>query len=250
LLVTLTGILGSFIATFKISGSAALEVGQQGTGSLTVLILLGNILILMSSVLTVPVKVDLERIRQEAAALANRYGLDGLSMSDLAQALNVRPPSLYSHVAGLADVKRLLALDGLAELEDGAARATIGKSGPDAVRALLNDYRDYVRKNPGVYAATVPTPPRSDREWSGAADRLRDTCLAALQGYVLRGSEAMHALRGLRSLGHGFASLELAGAMKDPVSRDQSFAWLVESFLAALEKMAARSRAKRVTVNG
>ncbi len=166
-------------------------------------------------------------------------------MSDLAHALNVRTPSLYSHVAGIDDVKRLLALHGLAELEQGAARATIGKSGADAVRALLNGYRDFVRKNPGVYAATLPTPPRSDREWSGAVDRLMNTCLAALQEYELRGPEMVHALRGLRSLVHGFVSLESSGALKHPVNRDESFAWLVESFLAALEKMAAQSRAKR-----
>ena len=191
------------------------------------------------------IKVDLGRIQHEATALANRHGLDGLSMSDLADALNVRTPSLYSHVAGIGDVRRILALHGLAELERGASRATIGKSGPDAVRALLNEYRDFVRKNPGVYAATLPTPPREDAEWSGAVGRLTETCVAALHGYGLGGPEAIHALRGLRSLVHGFASLEAAGALKHPVDRDESFAWLVDSFVAALEQMAAQPRQRR-----
>ncbi|MEI9988674.1 MAG: WHG domain-containing protein [Rhizomicrobium sp.] len=182
------------------------------------------------------------RLVKEATALVNRHGLDGLSMSDLAQAMNVRTPSLYSHVAGLDEVKRLLALHGLAELNAAAMRVTIGKSGPDAVRALLNGYRDFAERNPGLYAATVPTPPRADREWSGAVDLLMSTFLAALQQYGLRGADAVHALRGLRSLVHGFVSLEAAGALKHPVDRDESFAWLVESFLAALDKMAASPR--------
>ncbi len=181
------------------------------------------------------------RLLKEATALVNRRGLDGLSMSDLAQALNVRTPSLYSHVAGLEDVKRLLALHGLAELNAAAMRVTIGKSGPDAVRALLHGYRDFAEKNPGLYAATVPTPPRADRAWSGAVDLLMSTFLSALQRYNLRGPDAVHALRGLRSLVHGFVSLETAGALKHPVDRDASFAWLVESFLAALDKMDAPS---------
>ncbi|MEJ1969120.1 MAG: WHG domain-containing protein [Rhizomicrobium sp.] len=184
------------------------------------------------------------RLVKEAAALVNRNGFDGLSMNDLAQALNVRTPSLYSHVAGLDEVKRLLALHGLAELNAAAMRVTIGKSGPDAVRALLNGYRDFAEKNPGLYAATVPTPPRADREWSGAVDLLMSTFLAVLQCYGLRGADAVHALRGLRSLVHGFVSLEIAGALKHPVDRDESFAWLVESFLAALGKMAALSRGR------
>jgi len=133
-------------------------------------------------------RVDVARICSEAASLANRRGLDALSMSELSHALNVRTPSLYSHVAGIGDVKRLLALRGLAELEEGAARATVGRSGPEAVRALLGDYRQFAGKNPGLYAATVPTPPRSDREWSGAVDRLMKTFLAALQGYAWPGN--------------------------------------------------------------
>jgi AcrR family transcriptional regulator len=187
-------------------------------------------------------RVDLLRIRQEASALANRHGIDGLSMNELAQALNVRTPSLYSHVAGIDDVRRLLALHGLEELDRGATRATIGKSGPDAVRALLNGYREFVRKNPGVYAATLPTPPREDKEWRAAVSQLKETCVAALQGYGLKGAEAIHALRALRSVVHGFASLEAAGALKDAVDRDESFKWLVESFVAMLGNAAVRPK--------
>jgi AcrR family transcriptional regulator len=186
-----------------------------------------------------------ERLLKGATILVNQRGLDDLSMSELAQALNVRTPTLYSHVAGIDDLKRLLALHGLAELDRAMARATIGKSGPDAVRAVFNAYREFVERNPGLYAATVPTPPRSDREWSGAVDRLMDTFLACLQYYGLRGAEKIHALRGLRSLVHGFVSLESSGALKHPVNRNDSFAWLVDSFLSALEKMAAQSRSKR-----
>jgi AcrR family transcriptional regulator len=185
------------------------------------------------------------RLLKGATVLVNQRGLEDLSMSELAQALNVRTPTLYSHVSGIDDLKRLLALHGLAELDRAMARATIGISGPDAVGAMLNAYREFVEKNPGLYAATVPTPPRSDREWSAAVDRLMDTLLASLRYYDLRGPEKVHALRGLRSLVHGFVSLESSGALKHPVNRNDSFAWLVESFLAALEKMAAQSRAKR-----
>jgi AcrR family transcriptional regulator len=189
--------------------------------------------------------VDKDRVCQEAAILANRRGLDCLSMSELAKALKIRSPSLYSHVAGINDVKRLLALRGLNELNKSVARATIGKSGADALGAALNSYRDFVQKNPGVYAAMVPTPPRSDREWSGAVDLLMDTFLASLREYGLPRSELIHALRGLRSLVHGFVSLESSGAFKHRVDRDESFAWLIESFVAALEKMSPRVRSKR-----
>lgn len=168
-------------------------------------------------------------------------------MSGLAEALNIRTPSLYSHVAGIADIRRILALHGLAELERGAARATVGKSGAEAVRALLTGYRDWVRKNPGVYEATVSTPDLSDDEWREAADRLSETCRAAIQGYGLQGDEATHALRGMRSVVHGFVSLERAGAMRGVVDRDESFAWFVDLFVLAMEHMPGRRRDARDT---
>ncbi len=119
-------------------------------------------------------KVDRVRIGEEAAALANRHGFDGVSMNDLADALQVRTPSLYSHVIAchrIDEVKRLISLRCLAELEQGAARATIGKSGPDAIRALLSGYRNFARRNPGAYAAILLKVPAEDtngeRPWIG-----------------------------------------------------------------------------------
>lgn len=190
-------------------------------------------------------RVDQTRILEEAGALANRHGLDGLSMNDLAQSLNVRTPSLYSHVKGLDEVKRMLALHGLDLLERGSARATMGKSGGEAVKALMHAYRAFAEQNPGVYAATIPTPPRSDREWSAAVDRLMATFVAALQTYEFRGPDTIHALRALRSLVHGFVSLEGAGALKNPVDRDESFAWLVDAFLMTLDKAASTHPKRR-----
>jgi AcrR family transcriptional regulator len=188
--------------------------------------------------------VDQNRLLKESANLANRHGINGLSMNDLAEALGIRPPSLYSHVAGIDDVKRLLALHGLEILDQSLARAIMGRSGADAVVALLHAYREFAQKNPGVYAATIPTPPRSDRAWSSAVDRLMATFLASLQEYDLPGHESVHALRGLRSLVHGFVSLESTGALKHPVDRDESFGWLIESFIAALKKMSLQVRTR------
>ena len=60
----------------------------------------------------------------------------------------------------------------------------------------------------------------------------------------MRGSEVAHAMRRLRSLGHGFTSLEVAGAFKGTVDRDQSFAWLTESFISMLENQRDGIKAK------
>lgn len=188
------------------------------------------------------VRVDRERLVEAAAALVNRQGLDNLSMNELALALGVRTPSLYSHVEGLDDVKRLLALHGLEQLDRGVARAVLGKSSAEAVRAVIHGYRKFAHENPGVYMALLPTAPKGDREWNTAKDRITDTLLRALHGYGLEGDEGIHAMRGLRSLAHGFVSLELSGAFKNPVDRDESLEWLISAFTEGLRSKIKKSR--------
>ena len=58
-------------------------------------------------------------------------------------------------------------------------------------------------------------------------------------GSGLRGEEGLHAVRGLRSVVHGFASLEVAGGFGLPLNLDESFRRLVEMFIHGLQKEGA-----------
>jgi hypothetical protein len=51
-----------------------------------------------------------------------------------------------------------------------------------------------------------------------------------LESFALQGEDALHATRGLRSLVHGFATLEAAGGFGLPLDCDESFRRLVEMF--------------------
>lgn len=184
------------------------------------------------------VRVDRESVLAAASELANRHGLNQLSMSELALTLGIRTPSLYTHVAGLRELHRLLAIKGLRELEERMARAALGKSADEAIKAAAHAYRQFVHACPGVYAATVPTPPASDAEWNKAKDHIMDTLLTVLGGYGLSGDEAIHVGRGLRSLIHGYATMELSGAFNHPVNRDESFQRVLSIFLAGLRSKA------------
>lgn len=57
-----------------------------------------------------------------------------------------------------------------------------------------------------------------------------------LAAFELGETGALHALRGLRSLIHGFASLGAAGGFGLPVDCDESFRRMVEMFINALER--------------
>jgi AcrR family transcriptional regulator len=180
--------------------------------------------------------LDQATVVEAAARLVDEEGLEQLTLGRLAERLGVRTPSLYNHVAGLPGLKHELALYCLRELLDRLLRATIGKSRAEAILALADAYRAYAREAPGRYALTLQAPAPSDQELQAVAQELVDVVRAVLAPYRLSGEEAIHAIRSLRSIVHGFSSLEVAGGFGMPVDLDASFHWLINLFIAGLSR--------------
>jgi AcrR family transcriptional regulator len=178
-----------------------------------------------------------EAVVEAAASLADEEGLEAVTLAELANRLGVRTPSLYNHVAGLAGLRRELALMGIRELGRRLGRAAVGKATDEAAFAMADAYRNFVRERPGLYAATVRSYRFSypdDPELEAADRETVDTVLAVLASYGLRGEEALHAARGFRSVVHGFATLEAAGGFGIPLDLDESFNRLLRTFVSGL----------------
>jgi AcrR family transcriptional regulator len=168
-------------------------------------------------------------VTEAGAALADETGLDLLSMGLLAERLGVKPPSLYKHVDNLADLTHRIAVLAMTELGDAIRDATQGRAGRDALVAAAQAMRTFVKEHPGRYAAgngARPTGP--DDPLHPAADRVLKSLSAVLRGYGLDPSEEIHALRTIRSMLHGFATLEVAGGFMIDTDVDESFSWMVD----------------------
>ncbi|MEP7026477.1 MAG: TetR/AcrR family transcriptional regulator, partial [Actinomycetota bacterium] len=70
---------------------------------------------------------------QAAAAIADELGYQQLTLGLVAERLGVRSPSLYKHVAGLADLQHQLAALAMTELGDAVADAAAGLAGKAAL---------------------------------------------------------------------------------------------------------------------
>lgn len=178
--------------------------------------------------------LDKATVVRAAAELADSHGLEALTLGLLAERLGIRTPSLYNHVAGLPGLQRELALLCVAQLIDQLGTAVMGKSSDAAVHALAQAYRAYVLAHPGHYATVIRAPDPADSQLQQASARLVEIILAALSGYGLHNDDAIHAVRGLRSIVHGFATLEVAGGFGLPLDRDESFQRLVAGFIVGL----------------
>ncbi len=192
------------------------------------------------------VGLDQASVVEAAVKLVDEEGIEQLSLGRLAERLGVRTPSLYNHVAGLPGLKHDLALYCLRDLLDRLLRATIGKSRTEAIFALANAYRTYGREASGRYALTLQAPDPGDQELQAIAQQLVDVVRAVLAPYRLSEEDAIHAIRSLRSIVHGFISLEVAGGFGMPVDLDASFHWLINVFVAGLRRSAVTGEQKRI----
>lgn len=182
-------------------------------------------------------------ILRAAGEIADAEGLEQLTLARLAERLNVRSPSLYKHVAGLDDVRRGLALLGARMLGERFARAAIGKSGAAGVRAVSVAYRSFAREHPGLYAAIQRAPAQDDAALIAASAEIIDILRAVLEPWRLDDAQQIHAIRMIRSLIHGFVSLEAAGGFGIPLDLGQSYDYAITVFIDGLEREAAQREA-------
>lgn len=163
-----------------------------------------------------------------AAGLADETGYAGVTMGLLADRLGIRPPSLYKHVGGLADLQHRLATLAMIEFGEVIRDAAQGKAGFDALAAMLTAFRGYVTDHPGRYSATVGA------EFSGPDDpllaattRVINSIAAVLRGYGIGEDEMDHAIRTIRCTMHGFAMLEASQGFQWSGDPDESFDWMI-----------------------
>jgi AcrR family transcriptional regulator len=173
-----------------------------------------------------------EIVVERAAEMADAAGsLEAVTLAALAGELDVRTPSLYNHVAGLEDLHHAIAVHALKRLTDVLQQATFGAVGRDALLAMSIAYRRFAHEHPGIYPLTIRAPAPGDSDLAAPAQVLLHMLLLLFASYGIHGEEALHAVRGLRALLHGFVSLEASGGYAMALDLDESFQRLVATYL-------------------
>ncbi|QKW38846.1 WHG domain-containing protein [Actinomadura sp. NAK00032] len=168
-----------------------------------------------------------------ALGVVDEQGNGALTLAAVAQRAGVATPSLYKHIAGLGELRTLLGVRVLEDMTEHFTRSVLGRSGDDAVTALMHAYRAYVKEHPARYAA-VPLDPLHDPALAEAGGKLIEVALGAFRAYDLSPSDAIHAVRRLRAVAHGFASLEAGGGFGLPEDLDHTYDQLIVAVLRGL----------------
>lgn len=177
-------------------------------------------------------------IIQSAAEIADSEGLDQVTLAALAKKLGIKSPSLYNHIEGMAGLRRELAIYGVEKLRETVFMASVGKSGEKAIYSIGLAYVNFVRRHPGLYEATMPVSSEYNERLQEVSDEIVNLLLLVLEEFNLERDEALHTVRGLRSLVHGFASLELKKGFGLDLSLEESLEEILKIFLAGLKARA------------
>jgi AcrR family transcriptional regulator len=162
-------------------------------------------------------KTSDEKIIAATRALLERRGRDGLSMAEIAEAVGVRAPSLFSRFANRADLLDRVELALWKALEDTLAGATtatkLTRKPADALADQGRAYRAFAKANPNGYALMFD--PRGSQSEAGVA--VRAAALApCMPGFIalVGPDKAFAAARVLTPFLHGFVSMELSHAFR------------------------------------
>ncbi|MGH3509483.1 MAG: TetR/AcrR family transcriptional regulator [Nocardioidaceae bacterium] len=175
-----------------------------------------------------------ERVVDEAARIANREGLDRLTLAAVADSLGVRVPSLYKHVDGLPALRRAMALRAKHDLVAVLTRATVGRARRDALEALASAYADWARTHPAEYLAAQAPPVPGDETDRRVSAEVTGVVYDVLAGYGAGEVEMVDATRALRAGMHGFVALDAVGGFALPRPLAASMEWFLDALDARL----------------
>lgn len=173
-----------------------------------------------------------ELVINQAVQMADEAGsVTAVSLTALAESLDIRVPSLYNHVASLEDLQRGMTVAGVRLLLAELRGATAGLVARPSLEAIAHAYRQFALAHPGIYPLTIRAPEPDDAELGALAQELVQMLLLVWATVGLTGDDALHAIRGFRAVLHGFTSLETAEGFRMSLAQDESFRRLVAAYL-------------------
>ena len=181
------------------------------------------------------VGITRDQVLEAAAEIADRDGLDALSLASVASALGVRSPSLYSHVDGLAGIRRQLSIHASDLLTAELTEASADLESTEALTAIATQMRAFARRHPCLYASFLPAPTADqDPEVAAALARPVSVVATVLARMGIDAEAAIPLIRALRASVHGFVHLELSGGFGLADDIDASFATTVDLVVDAI----------------
>lgn len=178
-----------------------------------------------------------EIIVNAAKDLIELHGIQVFSMRKLADILDVKTASLYTHIKSMDTLYTEVGLSALKSQHDLLLAAIDGKQRDGAIESLAKSYRKFVTEHTELYKMIMQIPAGDDDILKEAAAMTAEPFMKVLNDYHLSMDQKMHWQRILRGTMHGFVSEEKAGYFSHyPVAIDESYQTAILCMIDGLHK--------------
>ena len=165
--------------------------------------------------------VTVDRIVDTAIGILADSDEASLTTAEIARRLSISQPTLYSHIVSLDQIRELVAIRGVGELSERVREAVKGREGDDALRAMAQAYRKFVRAAPALYMLQMKMPPTP--AFAAAGERAKQAVRDVLRARGLSEDQVLYVHSVVRATIHGFVDLEVKNALGDIDDVDKSF---------------------------
>lgn len=178
-----------------------------------------------------------ELIIETSASIANKIGLDNLSLKIVAEELNIKSPSLYNHITSLEEIKRHLMIYGWKQLEEKMLESAVGVAGYEALKSMCNAFYLYATSNKGVFTAMLWYNKYDNDELENATTRLFKMLFKVMRPLNISDDNINHIIRTLRGFLEGYSLLVNNNAFGNPLSVKESFDLSLEIIMNGIKSL-------------
>ncbi|BAZ17086.1 transcriptional regulator [Calothrix sp. NIES-4071] len=177
-------------------------------------------------------------IVEAAIACLHKEGESALGINRVARELGIQPPSIYNHFASFEELRRAVVLEGWRRFLDVYFKNTEGIEDRNSLlKTAAYTYRNCARESSALYIVVTNYPLElEDPEFIPIIQRLLAFYDKVLGKFSLSQNEIIHAARMFNTMLHGFVLADKAGLFLFPESVDDSFDWMVETLIYAIER--------------
>lgn len=161
-------------------------------------------------------RITKEAVIQAASDIADRDGLNMVSLKAVAEKLNIRTPSLYNHISSLDNLFLEVAHNGMKVMNSQMTQAAVGKSGDAAIKSVSVAYLKYMITHPGIYEAIQWANWHKNSETIAIYENYQELLTKLILSCDFKTQNNDEILRLLMSTLHGYSTLELENALLNP----------------------------------
>ena len=172
-----------------------------------------------------------------ALRLVEERGPLGLSMRELAEALDVKAASLYNHISGMDDLMGQVGLRATEMRTRAQLEAIAGKTRAEALFALADTYHAFAMAHESLDKVIMGLQRNLSPVLPQAGELTMKPILQVLDGYALSDDAKIHWQRVLRATMHGFCVHEhIGGFSHSPLPVSDSYHMAIRCIAEGLEK--------------